>query len=434
MNTELLIFLMLFISGFGLKLESYIDNNGLMIDHHVGNYLTRNEMGNLYRFTYDVHMLGEAFTKNLDDIPEIRKVYCDGTGIRLSIEFTNIFSARTFVQSINSNKESFVVSSKHVCSKDPNLSILIRRVFIATVKANYAQLETSIGHYEEIIKDGSIKLEPEPEEENDNFSEELCFKMNSKENCVEVDREIPFVSGCAELICKNCFMGLKGTLFFEITFSLFKLVSLKGGIKNAEINGAFVLKYDNQKECIYSFEEDINLMKSKKLFDARIGFIPMSVVSEIPAKITTELNTEKNINVELGMKMEWKPLDLHAEWSLAGKWTHSTPSFIPKFHEVLSTTGEFESSGGFTIEPSLKINFVWLADMALNFNAGMSYELKPDSNTKKACIDVNCSGHGTMDIKLRVNIDLTRLKDEGKQIGMKLFDVGTTEPIHYCLP
>lgn len=425
-------FILLFTCAYGSIVKSYIDENGIPIDHHVGTYLVRDVNQGLYRVTYDVHMLGADLITNLDSRNDIVTVGCDLNNIELTINFRREDQAKQFANSMNTKKiNRFVTSTKWSCNAtDPHSHMLMRRVISATVTRTVVTLQTVQGFYEESIKDGVVTLQ---EEEEDGYHKDFCLGANTND-CNTASSELPIYSNkFMDITCKNCFVGAKATIVLELSIGWFKVKKLAAGLKKINVNAGLVLGFNAHYEWSTGYTREFHILKEKYIVNFYIGPIPIVISYEIPVTINAEASINAQLNIEAGATANWNIGDAYVSWTPEEHWklVRSKPTYT--WNPVLSVSGGFKAAAGLSITPSFILHFLRIVDMYVRATPQLNLEAEGDIQKKEACVDVTAQAIAEAGARVHINIPIINIRYEKSFGPVTLFKTGPKRLAHKCI-
>jgi len=432
MKISFLPLILLFATAFGAIVKSYIDEQGIPLDHHVGTYLVRDVNQVLYRVTYDVHMLAGELITNLDSLNDLVTVECDLNNIELVTTFRKEDQARLFANSMNIKKiNKFVTSTKWNCnSTHPNSLMLMRKVMSASLSRNVVTLQTAQGFYEESIKDGVVTLH---KEEEDGYRKDFCLGANTND-CNVASKPIPIYNNkYMDVSCKNCFVGAKGTLVLELSISWFKVKKLIAGLQNININAALVLGMESQYQWSTGYTKEFFLLKEKYIVNFYIGPIPICISYDIPVTIEAEAAISTKLSIEAGATANWKIGDAYVSWTPEEHWklVRSTPTY--SWNPVLSASGGFKATAGLSITPAFILHFLRIVDMYVNTTPRLDLVAEGDVQKKEACVDVTAQAKAEAGARVHINIPIVNIKYEKSFGPVTLFNTGPKRLVHKCI-
>jgi hypothetical protein len=432
MKISILSLVLLLGIAFGAVVKSYIDEQGIPIDHHVGTYLIRDVNQGLYRVTYDVHMLGGDLITNLDSRNDVVTVDCDLNNIELTISFRMEDQAREFANKMNiKNINKFVTSTRWNCnSTDPTSLMIMRKVLSATSTRNVVTLQTTQGFYEESIKDGVVTLQ---EEEEDGYRKDFCLGANT-DNCEVASKPLPIYNNkYMDISCKNCFVGTKATLVLELSIGWFKVKKLIAGLQKININAALILGLDAHYEWSSGYIKEFNLLKEKYIVNFYIGPIPIVISYEIPVTIQAEAAINTQLSIEAGATANWNIGDAYVSWTPEEHWklVRSNPTY--SWNPVLSVSGGFKATAGLSITPAFILHFLRIIDMYVNATPRLDLVAEGDIEKKEACVDVTAEAKAEAGARVHINIPIVNIKYEKSFGPVTLFKTGPKRLIHKCI-
>lgn len=396
--------------AYGTIVGSYIDEDGRAIDHHVGAYLVRDEQSTLYKVTYDVHMLGGNVIINLDQQRGLRGVQCDISSIELTTIFNNGGDAMSFYRVITgSSADRFVTGTNWNCKNTQDGEImLMRRVLGATINGNTVVLKTVEGHYEESIKDGTIKLDKAdlPQDHSNTF----CLGVNSNKDCTEAAAPIPIYSNkYMDITCGNCFVGAKATVFLDVEISWFKLKRIATGLKDININAAFVLNLDAKVNWAAGYDKTYRLVDKGIILQFWIGPIPISIWYEIPVQLLAEAKVDAQVALAAGAKANWKVGDAYFEWNDSEGWHMVRPHPVFTWEPVLKAEGNFNAAASLAIIPSFVIHAMRIIQAGVKMTPKLMLEANGDLQKKQVCADLSYQVNSEANAEVHINIPLFRI-------------------------
>lgn len=432
-QTAFLLLSFLAAAVFGTIIDSYIDEKGVAIDHHVGSYLVRDKQDSLYRVTYDVHMLGGNVIINLDQQKGINNVQCDISSIELVVTFDNKMDATTFYRVITgSSADRFVTGTNWNCKGTQEGEImLMRRVLSADLNNNVVTLHTVEGHYEESIKDGDITLDRAdlPEDHSKTF----CLGVNSNKECNAAAAPIPIYSSkYMDITCSNCFVGAKATVFLDVHISWFKLRRIATGLKDINVNAGFVLNLDAKMNWRAGYDKTYRIVDKAVIIQFWIGPIPISIWYEIPVQVLAEASLDAQLNLVAGATASWKFGDAYIAWDEGQGWHMVKPNPSFTWQPVLKAEGNFNAAASISIVPSFIIHAMRIIQAGVKMTPTLMLQAHGDLAAKEACADLSYRVNSEANAEVHINIPFIRIAYDKVFGPYSLFDTGVKPIGHWC--
>lgn len=426
-------FLLLICSAFGTIVKSYIDEQGRPIDHHVGTYLVKDKMQNLYRVKYDVEMLGGNLIINVDEVKGIRKVQCDITNIELMVDFNSVPDAYSFYKTITAgNYERFVSGAEWNCSDVQTGSMmLLRKVIEVEINGVSVLLRTSDGSYEEAIKDGSFSLDraEEPQE----HAKTLCFGVNQNKECTAASRPLPiYHNKYIDVQCSNCFVGAKATVFIDIKISWFKLRYASAGLRDIAINGGFVLDMAAQGSASGTIDKTYSLVDAGLVVQFWIGPIPITIWYEIPLRMVATAAVSAQAKATAGVTANWNFGNAFVTWDENNGWKVAKPNPTFTWTPILKGEASFDAEASLAIIPSFIIHAMRLVHAGVKVTPTVMLAAHGDTTKKELCADLTYKIIGDIFAGITINVPFVKLFE--KNFGpYELFNTGVKPIGHWCV-
>jgi len=424
--------LFLFSLTFCAVIDSYIDEKGRTIDHHVGNYIFKANEGSLYEVTYDLEMLGANLIFNLDVVKGLKSLDCDITSVELTLKFDAPNSALDFYKVISSmSKDRYITGLKFNCNivKSSDL-VLVDRVLSAEINKDVVILHTAKGHYEEVFKDGKFDLRRVelPEEEH---TKTLCFGVNSNENCDAAKESIHFIkSPYMSLDCTNCFVGAKATVFLSVEIALFKLKHISTGLKDIQVNGAFVMEMLANNGWSGDIDKEYKLVDNAVIMQFWIGPVPISIWFEIPVEIKANAYIDSHAFATIGAKANWHLGDAYVKWE--NGWTIQKPNPVLTWDHALKSEANFHAETMLSIRPSINVHASRIAHFNVKLEPEIFGKAYGDINKKEVCADLSYKILCQAKAELHINIPAAFIKQDHIYGPVNIIDTGVKEIGHFC--
>jgi len=421
-------------TALGAVVGSYIDENGRQIDHHIGSYLIRDRKQALYRVTYNVEILGGNLIVNLDQQWGVSNVQCDISNIELLVYFSNTNAAVSFYKIMATpTTDRFVTGTNWNCSNAQEGSMmLMRRVLGATINNNVVTVKTTQGHYEESIKDGSITLDRA--EEPEDHSKTFCFGVNSNDACDTAKGPIPiYENKYLSIGCSNCFIGAKATVFLDVQISWFKLKRVATGLRDINVNAAFVLDLDAHVSWSAGIEKTYHIVDQAVIIQFFIGPIPISIWYEIPLQVIASAKIDAQVHAMAGAKANWKIGNAFVSWDDSQGWHMEKPNPVFTWEPVLSAEGNFNAEASLSIIPSFLIHAMRIVQAGVNIKPTLMFEAHGDIQKKEVCADLSYQVESKAGAEVHINIPFIRIRYDKVFGPYSLFDTGVKPIGHWCV-
>lgn len=433
-TTAFIVLALLLVNSLGAIVGSYIDENGLPIDHHLGTYLIKDTQGALYKVTYDVEMLGGNLVLNLDQLRPIKNVQCDSNNIELLVDFVNNAEALAFYKIVSVNTNNRFVTGTNWNCKDVQTGalMLMRRVLSAELNQNRVLLHTVQGFYEESIKDGSITLDraDQPQEHSKTF----CLGVNSNKECDAASGPIPiYENKYFSLTCSNCFVGAKATVFLDVQISWFKLRRVATGLRDIGVNAAFVLDLAAQASWSAGFDKTYKLVDQGIIIQFFIGPIPISIWYEIPIQVLANAKVDIKAPATAGAKANWKIGDAYISWDENAGWKVVKPNPVFTWEPVLHGEANFNAEASLSIIPSFIIHAMRIVQAGVRMEPSLMFAASGDTEKKELCADLSYQVKADSRAEVHINIPFTRIRFDKTFGPYVLFDTGVKPIGHWCV-
>jgi len=432
--TAFIVLALLAVSTMGAIIDSYVDGTGRQIDHHIGSYLIKDQNMNLYRVKYDVEMLGGNLIMNLDQLRGISNVLCDSSNIELLITFTNRNDAINFYKIITTTStDRFVTGTNWNCKDVQTGSLmLMRRVLGAEFNNNnIVTVHTAQGYYEESIKDGVITLERADIPQD--YSKTFCLGVNSNKECDSASAPIPiYENKYLSLVCSNCFIGAKATVFLDVKISWFKLRRIATGLRDINVNAAFVLDLTAQADWAAGMDKVYKIVDQAVIVQFWIGPIPISIWYEIPLQILATAHIDAKLFVTAGAKAHWKIGDSYVAWEENSGWQVVKPNPTFSWEPVLRAEGNFNAEASLSIIPSFVIHAMRIIEAGIKMTPTLMFQAHGDLQEKKACADLSYRVNAESRAEVHINIPFIRIRYDKVFGPYSLFDTGVKPIGHWC--
>ena len=418
----------------GAIVGTYIDEVGRQIDHHVGSYLVKDRTMNLYRVTYDVEILGGNLVMNLDSVRGLRNVQCDISNIELLVSFTNNGDALNFYKIMSSSSaDRFITGSMWNCTEDEDGgSILMRRVLRAEISGSVVLLHTAQGHYEESIKDGVITLDKADQPED--HSKTFCLGVNSNQDCTASKGPIPiYENPYISLTCADCFVGAKATVFLDLQISWFKLKRIASGLKDINVNAAFVLDLSAHVDWSAGREKIYKIVDQAVIISFWIGPIPISIWYEIPLQLIANAHIDAKAQLVAGAKANWKIGDAYLSWDDTVGWKFVKPNPVFTWEPVLHGEASFNADANLQIIPSFILHVMRILQMGIKMTPQLMFEAHGDTVKKELCADMSYQVSADARAEVHINIPFIRINYDKVFGPYSIFDTGVKPIGHWCV-
>lgn len=399
-------------SVLGAVVDTFVDEDGRIFDHHVGTYLTRSLNNGLYRVTYDMQLLGSNFITNLDEVAGIHKVTCDVNDIEMIIDFNSIPEAYALYQRIkDEGYEKYLTSLKYNCTNSKTKPFVnIKQILTVELNSNQILIRTALGSYENLFRQGQAKVEAV--EESEGYTKNLCFGANANTDCTAGIQPIPiYKNDYISLTCSDCFVGAKATAFFEFKVSWFKLRHVGAGLKNIGVNGAFVLEMKAQASASGGIDKTLNTVATGLVLQFYIGPVPIVVWYEIPLRLVANTAINAQAFAKAGVKATWRLGDAFVEWDERTGWKRGriTPSF--SWNHVLDGDVSFNADASLSICPSFVLHVINIVEAGLVVEPTLLAKAEGNIKTKQLCAEMLYKIIAKLYAKITMNLPLIKLKE-----------------------
>jgi hypothetical protein len=416
----------------GAIVRSYVDEQGRPIDHHVGSYLVKDKMGSTYRVNYNVEMLGNNLIVNMDEVRGVRRVNCDLTNIELVVDFNSVPDAYNFYRSVTSGPDRFVTGGKYNCSEvQLDAMMLMRKVIDVEINGISVLLRTTQGTYEDIIKDGDMTVDriETPGEHSKTF----CFGVNVNEDCDKAKRPLPiFKNKYFDVTCSNCFVGAKATAFFDLKISWFKLRRVAAGLKDIQINGAFVLDLAAEGSASCGTDKTYRLVDAGLIVQFWIGPIPVVIWYEVPLRVVANAQMQASATATAGAKANWKFGDAYVKWDENSGWgvVRPHPSFT--WEPQIKGQATLNAEASLSVQPSFIVHVMRLVETGIHVAPTIMATAKGDTEKKELCLDLNYEIKAEVHAAVSINLPIIKLFE--KKFGpYEVVNTGVKPIGHWCI-
>jgi hypothetical protein len=434
MKTAAILVIALVLAGtLGAVVNSYVDEKGRQIDHHVGSYVLKDTQGTLYRVTYNVQMLGGDLIFNLDQLRGVQRVQCDSTNIELLVQFWSQADAVSFFKAIsNQASDRFVTGTNWNCSDVQAGSLmLMRRVFKAELDRTTVILHTAQGYYEESIKEGVITMDKA--EMPEDHSKTFCFGVNSNADCTAASKPIPiYENKYLTLTCSNCFIGAKATVFIDVQISWFKVRKVATGFRDINVNAALILDLAAQANWAAGYDKTYKLVDGGVIIQFWIGPIPVSITYDIPLQILANAKVDLQAHATAGAKANWKIGDAYISWDEKDGWHIVKPTPVFTWQPVLEGDASFKAEAGLSIIPSFVLNILRVIQASVKLTPSLMFQAEGDVKEKKLCADLQYQVSSEARAEMHINIPFIRIRIDKVFGPYVLFDTGVKPIGHWC--
>ncbi len=433
MKTSYLFVLFLFATTFAAVVNTYVDEQGRNIDHHVGTYMVKDVKENLYRVTYDVEMLGGFSIMNIDQVKGVRRVQCDISDIEMVVNFNSVPDAYSFYKTVTASaSDRFVTGSKWNCSDTQSGSfILLRRVIEAEISGVTVILRTSQGSYEDLFKEGNVRLESA--EAPDDYSKTVCLGVNTNAECDAANRALPlYQNKYVTVSCSNCFVGAKATVFLDFSISWFKLRHVGAGLKDININGAFVLDMAAEGSASGALDKTYRVVDQALIVQFFIGPVPVVIWYEVPLRLVANAMVTARAHASAGAKANWKIGDAFVEWDEKTGWKVAKPQPVFNWEKVLEGEASFSAEASISIIPSIVLHAMKIVSATVRIEPTLMASAYGDTTKKELCADMSYKVLGDFTASIGLNMPIGKLLE--KEFGpYEIFNTGVKPIGHWCI-
>lgn len=427
-------FLLLLIAAtvMGTIVNSYIDEQGRQIDHHVGSYLVKDKMNSMYRVNYNVDMLGNNLIVNIDEVRGVRRVNCDLTNIELVVDFNSVPDAYNFYRSITNGPDRFITGGKYNCSEvQLDAMMLMRKVIDVEINGISVLLRTTQGSYEDLIKDGDMTIDriEAPSE----HSKTVCFGVNVNEDCDKAKRPLPiFKNKYFDVACSNCFVGAKATVFFDLKISWFKLRRVAAGLKDIQLNAAFILDLAAEGSASAGTDKTYRLVDAGLIVQFWIGPIPVTIWYEIPLRITANAMIQASATATAGAEANWRFGDAYLQWDEDNGWRVVKPHPTFSWKPTIKGQATLNAEASLSVQPSFIVHVMRLIETGIQVAPTIMATAKGDTDKKELCLDLSYQVTSEYHAAISINLPIIHLW-EYKWGPTRILDTGVKPIGHWCI-
>ena len=432
MKTAYLLLLLITVSVMGAIVNTFVDQQGRQIDHHVGSYLVKDKMNSMYRVNYNVKMLGGNLIVNIDEVRGVRRVNCDITNIELVVDFNSVPDAYNFYRSITNGADRFITGGKYNCSEvQIDAMMLMRKVIDVEINGISVLLRTTMASYEELIQDGDVTIDRV--EKDEEHSKTICFGVNTNDECTAAKRPLPiFKNKYFDVTCSNCFVGAKATVFFDLKISWFKLRRVAAGLKDISLNAAFILDLAAEASASAGTDKTFRLVDAGLIVQFWIGPIPVTIWYEIPLRLTANAMMQASATATLGAQAKWRFGDAYVQWTNDNGWQIVRPHPSFTWEPTLKGAASLNAEASLSVIPSFIVHVMSIVETGISVAPKIMATAKGDTEKKELCLDLSYIVTSEYWAGIRINLPIIKLF-ERKFGPYEVINTGVKPIGHWCI-
>jgi hypothetical protein len=382
----------------------------------------------------ETHIQGSLIDLDGDLRDKLSGVTCDIDHTRLALHFKHRADAIQWVLRLHDLKDHFIVGgAQWNCSARDHGTYILRRVMASSESSHLGKqvsITTTMARYDEVFSSADISYGTLGEcNEQLGTSKHICLGYNT--NCDGAAKQpIPLYSNAKiSFTCEDCWAALEADVFVNVSIRDWKLQRLAGGFQNSRLNSSLVFNGQADASWSLALDKTLSLIKTDYLLNFKIGSVPFMLFFDVPMKVQSDITFESAASLTAGVGAAIELGDAFISWDPINHWTHSMPTFKPKYFPTLSSSASAALHGTFAIVPSFNLHFDQIFDYSINADPTITADVA--SNTQPApniCISSSYSMSVTAQAELHMNIPILNFHKDW-QYGPKQVATWTGEPV-----
>ena len=411
--------------------KEIVDESGAILNEYTGEIKAEMPNGAPHIITYSIQTPGEDVIVNLEgglfDYMECLK---DGK-VALDVRFADWIEP---VLEWANAPNAFLTGRKDLnCWMTDSQQVMLREVVSAEYGGDYwVVLKTTETSYENLIKTGKVSVLHDCGDKLDEngevsaaWSKCMCIGFNVNDKCESAGTSIPiYHDENVDVVCKNCFIGAKATIFYDVEFGFFKIKGASAGLKGMELNAGIVIEADAHGAYEHTWTHTWDIVPHYTLATWMIGPIPFYLWLSIPLDLRLHLDTHAQAMLTLGALGKWALGDAYVKYD--GDWTVVKPSPHFTWNPVLDYSAQFTADTSLTLAPTIDLHLDGVISVAIDLEPTIFANMEGAAKPPHICTQLDYEVAST--ITSQLNLFFWK-----KTFGpYTLFDTGEKEIGKWC--